>query len=132
MMDVNNQGVPAWEDRMLRLSWPLATRVVARALDIRPGVEVEDEAAVYGELDFVADLLADGRDHLCGDRFTAADLTFAALCGPIVVPKRYSVSLPQPEELPRSTAELVKGAREHPAGRYALEQLAEHRREVVA
>ena len=44
-----------------------------------PGVESGDEAAVWREFDFVAELLADGRPYLCGDRFGAADLTFAAL-----------------------------------------------------
>jgi glutathione S-transferase len=46
----NNQGVPAWEDRALRYGWPLIVRLVRRVLDIRPGVETEDEAAVWREL----------------------------------------------------------------------------------
>ena len=79
MLRFNNEGVPRWEDRALRLGWPLAVRLVERALGIRPGIEVEDEAAVWGEFDFVAELLSDGRPHLCGERFGAADLTFAAL-----------------------------------------------------
>jgi hypothetical protein len=67
MLRFNNQGVPAWEDRMMRVGWPLAVRYAQRELGIRPGVEVEDEASVFRELDFVAGLL-DGRKHLCGDR----------------------------------------------------------------
>ena len=34
----------------------------------------------------VDDLLADGRPYICGRRFTAADVTFAALGGPMVAP----------------------------------------------
>ena len=131
MVRFNNQGVPAWEDRTLRLGWPLAVRLVRRELGIRPGVEVEDEAAVFRELDFVADLLADGRRHLCADRFTAADLTFAALSASVVVPPNYGVSPPQPDVLPPRTAALVQRVRDHPAGRYALALFAERRRETV-
>jgi len=120
MLRFNNQGVPGWEDRALRLGWPLAVRFVGRALDIRPGIEIEDEAAVWGELDFVAQLLADGREHLCGERFSAADLTFAALSASIVVPPVYGVPLPQPDVLPPHIATLVERVRDHPAGRYAL------------
>jgi hypothetical protein len=69
MLRVNNQGVPRWEDRLMRYGWPLAVRYAARELGIRPDVEAEDEAAVWRELDFVAELLADGRKHLCGERF---------------------------------------------------------------
>jgi glutathione S-transferase len=116
----NNQGVPRWEDRALRLGWPLAVRFLTHALDIRPGVEVEDEAVVWEELDFVGELLADGREHLCGERFSAADLTFAALAAPLIVPPVYGVKLPQPDELPPDMAALVERVRDHPAGRYAL------------
>jgi glutathione S-transferase len=124
----NNEGVPRWEDRAIRYGWPLAARFVRRELDIRPGIEVEDEAAVWRELDFVAELLADGRPHLSGERFGVADLTFAALSAPLVVPPTYGVPLPQPDVLPPETAALVMRAREHPAGRYALALFAEHRR----
>jgi glutathione S-transferase len=131
MLRFNNQGVPRWEDRALRLGFPLAVGFVKRALGVRPGVEVEDEAAVWGELDFVADLLADGREHLCGDRFGAADLTFAALSASLIVPPVYGVPLPQPDVLPPDIAAFVERVRAHPAGRYALAQFDQHRRETV-
>ena len=127
----NNQGVPGWEDRAIRYGWPLARRFVNRALGIAPGIEVEDEAVVWRELDFVAGLRADGRPYLCGERFGAADLTFAALSAPIVVPPGYGVPLPQPDVLPPAFAEIVERAREHPAGRYALTLFAEQRRATV-
>ena len=127
----NNQGVPRWEDRALRSGWPLARRYVNHALGIRPGIELQDEADVWSELDFVAGLRADGRRYLCGDCFTAADLTFAALSAPLIVPPAYGIALPQPDLLPSAMAALVERAREHPAGRYALMLFAEHRRETV-
>lgn len=97
-------------------------------LEIRPGIERADEVAVWGEFDFVAGMLADGRRHLCGDRFTAADLTFAALSAAVVVPPVYGVALPQPSDMQPDTAALVERAREHPAGAYALSLFAERER----
>jgi glutathione S-transferase len=128
----NNTGVPAWEDRTARLLWPALTAAVARVLGIRPGSELQDEAAVWRELDWVAELRADGRPYLLGERFGAADLTFAALAAAVIVPPIYSVPLPQPEILPADTAELVRRARAHPAGAFALELFQRHRRERVA
>ena len=127
----NNQGVPRWEDRAIRHGWPLAASFIRRALGIHPGVEAADEAAVWREFDFVAGLLEDGRPHLCGDRFGASDLTFAALSAALIVPPEYGVRLPQPGQLPPATAALVRSAREHPAGRYALSLFAGQRRERV-
>src|ERR1039458_3863200 len=89
----NNTGVPAWEDRALRYGWPLIVRFLRRELDIRPGIEAEDESAVWRELDYAAELLADGRPHLCGERFGAADLTFAAMSAPVLMPPVYGVPL---------------------------------------
>jgi glutathione S-transferase len=128
----NNQGIPRWEDRFSRYGWPVIAHMVKRVLGIRPGVEVEDEAAVWRELDHIAGLLEDGRPYLCGDRFGAADLTFAALSAPLVVPPVYGVRLPQPELLPAGMAALVGSFRAHPAGEYALRLFASHRREAGA
>jgi glutathione S-transferase len=119
-LDVNNQGVSRWEDRALRLGWPLATRFMAKALDMRPGVEPEDETVIWEDLDLVGELLADGRRHLCGDRFTAADLTFAALSAAVVAPPGYGIDLPQPDSMPPELGDFVLRVRDHPAGRYAL------------
>lgn len=130
-LDFNNQGVPRWEDRTTRAGWPVMRGFISRALGIRPGIEEQDEAAVWRELDFVAQLHADGRPYLCGASFGAADLTFAALAAPLIVPPVYGVPLPALEVLPPAMATLVRRAREHPAGAYALSLFTERRRRSV-
>ena len=127
----NNEGVPAWEDRLMRRGWRLAGRMIGRVLDIQPGVEDEDEAEVWREFDFVAGLLEDGRPYLSGERFGGVDLTFAALSASVIVPPEYGTPLPQPELMPEATATLVRRAREHPAGRHALALFARHRHETA-
>jgi glutathione S-transferase len=123
----NNAGVPRWEDRALTWGWPAATAYIRRALKIRPGVEAEDEAAVWREFDFVAELLGRSGPYLCGERFGAADLTFAALAAPMIAPPVYGTPLPQPEQMAPATAALVRRAREHPAGAFALKLFEEER-----
>jgi glutathione S-transferase len=119
-MRFNNDGVPRWENRAIHAGWSLVERVIRRVLGISPGIEVADEADVWREFDYAASLLADGRAHLCGERFTAADLTFAALAAAVIVPPNYGVRLPQPEAMKAPTAALVRRARAHPAGAYAM------------
>jgi glutathione S-transferase len=130
-MRFNNEGVPAWEDRAVRLAWPLFARKIEQVLEISPGIELEDEAAVWRELDFVAGLLADGRPYLSGELFGSVDLTFAAMAAAVVLPPEYGVPLPQPDVLAPATAALVRRAREHPAGRHALALFARHRWESI-
>jgi glutathione S-transferase len=127
MLRFNNQGVPRWEDRLMRAGLPFAQRLIAHALEITPGVEVGDEDVVWEEFDRVGAMLEDGRPFLLGSRFTAADLTFAALAAPVLLPPTYGVTLPPLELLDEPTAALVRRGRAHPAGRFALRMVAEQR-----
>jgi glutathione S-transferase len=132
MLKVNNQGVPRWEAGMMSALWPLATRLVARRIGLAPDTVEKDSARVMQAFDVIAERLADGRPRLCGERFTAADLTFACLASSILVPPEYGVRLPQPDELPEHIAGQVRAFREHPAGAYALELFRTERRARVA
>jgi glutathione S-transferase len=121
-------GVPTWERRALPLAYPAVARVIDRFLEITPASAAQSEAQVRVVFDAVAERLEDGRPYLCGDRFTAADLTFAALAASVLMPPEYGVPLPQPEELPVAMATVVREFRAHPAGAFALSMFREERR----
>jgi len=121
-------GVPAWQRRGLPFAYPLASRIIDRYLDVTPATAARSEAEVRASFDEVAARLSDGRPYLCGDRFSAADLTFAALAAAVLMPPEYGVPLPQPEELPAAMAATVRELRTHPAGAFALKMFREQRR----
>jgi glutathione S-transferase len=121
-------GVPAWERLFLRLGYPAVIGLVARVLDVNPASAAESETEIRATFARVGERLADGRPHLCGERFTAADLTFAALAAPALMPPGYGIPLPQPDELPPYTASVVRELRAHPAGEHALAMFARERR----
>jgi glutathione S-transferase len=141
-LKMNNQGVPKWEARLLRATWPAWTRglsvriglgstPVTRAIAKRTAIGCtpvpEDEQQVRRVLDEVAGRLGDGRPYLDGERFTVADLTFAALVAPVVWPREYGVRLPDIDVLPTEFAAFVRECRAHPAGVYALRLFEEER-----
>ena len=132
MLRVNNQGVPAWEGRAMSALWPLVMRWGRRDLGIDGDTVREDQGNVRRAFDAVAERRGDGRPYLCGERFTAADLTFAALAAAVIVPPEYGVRLPQPDELPVHIARMVREFREHPAGAYAMELFRTERRGATA
>jgi glutathione S-transferase len=127
MLATNNQGVPAWEDRALRRLFGPATRWVTRELGIGPQSIREDGARVERTFDAIAERLADGRTYLFGERFTAADLTFACLAASVLAPPVYGIALPQPEQLHEPLAGEIRRFRAHPAGAFAM-RLFESRR----
>lgn len=60
-------------------------------------------------------LLSDGRAYLCGDSISAADITFAALAFPVLLPEETADVFVEydPRRLPRGYVEIIKrcGAR---------------------
>ena len=77
--------------------------------------------------DAVGERLADGRPFLVGERFSRADLSFAALAAPVLMPDQYGIPLPKLHELPAAWAEDIADLRAHPAGAFALRMFADYR-----
>lgn len=126
-LDYGCTGVPAWERMTLRVGYPALIAIVARVLDVTPTTGLQSEHEVRAVFDAVGEYLGDGRPYICGEEFTAADLTFSALAAPMLMPVGYGVQLPQPDELPSYTAEVVHELRAHPAGRHALRMFGTER-----
>jgi glutathione S-transferase len=120
-------GVPAWQRRLVPLGFPLVARVIDRYLDITPDSAAESLAEVRAVYDEVGGRLADGRPYLMGDSFTAADLTFAALASPVLLPERGIAAYPAVDELPATMREHVERLRDSKAGRFALRMYAQER-----
>jgi glutathione S-transferase len=120
--------VPAWERRSLPAAFGLVMRVIDRYLKITPESAAESLRVVREVFDSVGSRLSDGRSFLVGDRFSAADLTFAALSASVLMPPEYGVPLPSPDELPARMADVVRELRAHPAGEFALEMFRRERR----
>jgi glutathione S-transferase len=121
-------GIPAWERATLRVAYPAMIGIVARVLDVTPAAAAQSEVEVRAVFDAVGERLSDGRPYICGELFTAADLTFSTLAAPMLMPPGYGVPLPQPEELPPYMAAVVGELRAHPAGVHALAMFDTQRR----
>ena len=125
-------GVPAGERLAVRTINPLIRAMIRRALAIDEGGvarSTERLEAAYAE---VESMLADGRPFLVGNRFTAADLTFAALAAPLVFPPQGAFRMPELAELPADVREVIERWRARPASEFALRIYAAHRPAAAA
>jgi glutathione S-transferase len=113
-------GVPRWERALLPLGLPFVRGLINRYLDVDDTTAAASRERVRALFDEVGERLSDGRRYLVGDRFTAADLSFAALAAAVLVPSRYGVPLPPLEALSEPFAGEVRALRAHPAGAFAL------------
>jgi glutathione S-transferase len=125
-------GTPRWERVALRSgSWAMAP-FIRRYLGVSAANAAAARTQVDAVFDEVAGMLRDGRPYLCGDRFTAADLTFAALSAAVLIPAAYGSPLPPLEALPAAMAAEVQRRRGHAAGVFAARLYEQHRDQVVA
>ena len=79
---------------------PLARRLVRTAYKITPEGAQRSLERVRGVFRQVDERLSDGRRFLAGERFTAADLTFAALAAPVLFPAECRAVHPALEPCP--------------------------------
>lgn len=117
-----------WDRIMLVLFFPLVRRLINRGYRINVDSAARSFQRVETVFNQVGDLLKDGRVYLAGGRFSAADLTFAALAGPVVLPDETGATMPRLEDLPAEMSVRVKTLRESPAGAFALRMYRQHRR----
>lgn len=120
-------GVPRWERWVFDISGSGIDRALRRYLKIDATAAAAALARVEQVFDEIARLLSDGRRFLLGDRFTAPDLTFAALAAPVLLPAGYGSPLPPPEAMPDAVAREVRRFRAHPAATFAERLYAEER-----
>ena len=119
---------PGWEARATRLTFPLLKAMMMRGLRIDAAGAERSQQALNEVLDSVGARLADGRRYLGGERFSAADLTFASLLVPLLLPETLRSSFPLTwDELPGELRALIERVRATPAGQFALRLYAEER-----
>lgn len=122
-----SRGVPRFEAGLLPVIMPGVVRLVRAALMITPESAARSIERVRGVFKDVGDRLNDGRRFMVGDRFTAADLTFAALAAPVLFPAGYRAAYPALEDVPAAMRDEVLRLRDTDAGRFALRMFSQER-----
>lgn len=113
-------GLAPWERQLVRGAGPLLRALLRRGVGAVPARLPRALERVDNAFAEVGKRVGDG-GYLVGDRFTAADLTFAALSAPLLFPPTYGSNwLPALDVLPAGLRELIERLRVTPAGRYAL------------
>jgi glutathione S-transferase len=118
--------VPRWQALALRVARPVAMRAIAAGLGINAAGVERSRMKIEQTFARIAERLRDGRRYLTGDRFTVADLTFAALAAPVVLPDQPAVPMP-PREMFQSANSQIDAWRATPAGELVLRLYREER-----
>jgi glutathione S-transferase len=120
-------GVPRWEKSLLKVARPLAVRFLKRGLKIDTAGMERSKKKINETLSRVDEVLRDGRRFLTGDRFTVADLTFAALAAPILLPAEHPVQKFDVDLFPDEARAQIDQWRHTRAGQFGLRLYADER-----
>jgi glutathione S-transferase len=127
LRSVWSRNVPRLDAALLPMITPLARRLVRAAYRITPESGQRSLERVKYLFQQVGERLGDGRRFLVADRFTAADLTFAALAAPVLLPDECRAVSPALDAVPAAMREGVLRLRDTDAGRFALRLFSEER-----
>jgi glutathione S-transferase len=120
-------GVPVWEKLLFPVIFPKVGSIVRESFDITPTSGAESYREIEIVFDRVDGLLSDGRKYLLGDRFSALDITFAALAAPILQPPEHHISSAPLELIPTQMQTDIRKLQATPAGKFGLRMYRDHR-----
>jgi len=126
-----SRGVPRREACLLPVLLPVAIFVIRKSLRVTAEKAARSLARVDEVFRDVDARLADGRRFLVGARFTAADLSFAALSSPVLLPEGCGASYPSLATVPAAMRAEVARLRETRAGQFALRLYRDERRRLA-
>ncbi|MEX1363158.1 MAG: glutathione S-transferase family protein [Nannocystaceae bacterium] len=130
MHELVRANVGAVQTLAFRVSRPLLAASLRRALGVTAQRTARSVQVLREEVAALDERLGD-RPFLCGDRFTAADLTVAALLSPVLRPPSYGTPMPPLERYPGPLRELVVQMRATPTGAHCMRMYEQERRVVV-
>lgn len=100
-------GLPPMQKLQLLAGWRVIRQKMIQLMDLGPKQGRESRGIVEAEMDWLDELLSDGRPFLAGDAFSRTDIAAASLLAPLAQPPEHpvytAVMIP-----PRIAADLEK------------------------
>ncbi len=122
-----DQRTPVWERLVVRAAFPFLASKMRRFMRIDEATVAASLGRVRAVLDEMDGRLSDGRRFLVGARFTAADLTLAALMSPALMPPEHPIRYPRPEAFAQGPQALLRELQGRPTADHARRMYRDHR-----
>jgi glutathione S-transferase len=120
-----SEGLPIFQRAAVSLGWSRIVPLMIKGMDLGVEQGLQSRAVVEAELDWLDSLLADGRPYLHGNQWTRADLTAAALLGPLAAPKEHPITAKA--FFPSSVLKAMKEWEKRPALQFVGRMYSKHR-----
>lgn len=121
-------STPVLERIGFEIAFPFMSSKVRQVYSITADSAAAALQGIKDIFEIVNQRLAGGKTYLAGDTISAADITFAALAAPVLLPPEHPVLVAKIEQLPSEMAAVIKELQSTAAGVYALRLYREQRR----
>ncbi|WP_341733652.1 glutathione S-transferase family protein [Microcoleus sp. EPA2] len=113
-------GTPQLERLGFEIIFPFLSSTVRQRYNITVDTAAKALQGIQEIFEIVDRRLAGGKTYLVGDTISAADITFAALAAPVLLPPEHPVMVSKMADLPIEMAAVIKQLQSTAAGVYAL------------
>ena len=120
-----SNGLPILQRAAVTLGWSRIVPLMLKGMDLGVEQGLQSRALLEAELDWLDGLLADGRPYLHGNQWTRADLTAAALLGPLAAPKEHPITAKA--FFPSTVLKAMKDWEKRPTLQFVGRMYATHR-----
>lgn len=110
-----------------RLSYGNYKKRISKKINLNNEDSIVFLAEVKNIFSHVDKLLSDNRKYLVGNKFTAADLAFAAIAAPVILPVEYGGAQTKFNEISEAFRHEIMLLRRSPAGQFVLKMYQEER-----
>ena len=114
------KGVSFNEKLTYRVNYSTISGALLKELNLENNKPEERVAFIRKIFTQVNGLLADGRKYLTGSTLTMADIAFAAVSSPLILPEEFGGVVAQINDLPEELRKVVLELRETAAGQFVL------------
>jgi glutathione S-transferase len=122
-----SKGISPIEKVKCAIAFPVATKIIKQKYNLT----VEGNKTAVQDIEDVFDIvnqkLGSDKQYLIGDRFSATDITFAALASLVIRPEYHPVYSSQLSTLSTEMVEVINELRATPAGELVMRMYREHR-----
>jgi cytochrome P450/glutathione S-transferase len=117
-----------WNEKLAcTLRYSSLSRTLQEQLDLSESTPGERLSYIKTIFKQVEDLLSDGRRYLTGDKLTLADIAFASVSAPLIVPYEFGGVVPPINETPPELRKTINELRTTTAGQFVLRLYYEDR-----
>lgn len=120
-------GISKKQKTFLKYNYFIVKNIMKQYMDISEYGIIKATNIIDEIFKIIETKLSDGRHYLVGNNFSIADITFASLASPILLPKEFLLYHQNKEYFPEQYLKIVEKYSKTSAGRFALKIYKEKR-----